>query len=40
MPINVKYAKKMVSLGVDWVQIGSDYEYILSHSEDIMSRLK
>jgi 4-hydroxy-2-oxoheptanedioate aldolase len=40
MPINVKYAQKMVSLGVDWVQIGSDYEYILSHSEDIMSRLK
>jgi len=40
MPINVIYAKKMVSLGVDWVQIGSDYEYIISHAEDIMSRLK
>ena len=30
----------MVSLGVDWVQIGSDYEYILSQSKDIMSKLK
>ena len=40
MPINVKYAKKLVSLGVNWVQIGSDFEYIISQSEDIMSKLK
>ena len=39
MPINIEYAKKMIALGVDWVQIGGDHEYLIKQLEVVMKTL-
>ena len=39
MPINIEYAQKMISLGVDWVQIGNDHEYLIKQVEVVMKSL-
>ena len=39
MPINIEYAQKMIALGVDWVQIGNDHEYLIKQVEVVMKSL-
>jgi len=39
MPINIEYAKRMIALGVDWVQIGGDHEYLIKQLEVVMKTL-
>ena len=40
MGVNVEYASKILDMGVDWLQIGSDFDYINKLSEDIFVKLK
>ncbi len=40
MGVNVEYASKILDMGVDWLQIGSDFDYINKLSEDIFMKLK
>ena len=39
MPINIEYAKKMIALGVDWVQIGADHEYLIKQLQNVKQSL-
>ena len=39
MPINIEYAKKMIALGVDWVQIGGDHEYLIKQLQNVRQSL-
>ena len=40
MPINLKFAKEMINKGVDWIQIGNDYEYLIKNVSNIYKGLK
>ena len=40
MPINIKFAKKMINLGVDWLQIGNDHEYLINNVSSVYKGLK
>ena len=40
MPINIKFAKEMINLGVDWLQIGNDHEYLINNVSSVYKGLK
>ena len=40
MPINIKFAKKMINLGVDWLQIGNDHEYLINKVSSVYKGIK
>ena len=40
MPINIKFAKKMINLGVDWLQIGNDHEYLINNVSSVYTGIK
>ena len=40
MPINIKFAKKMINLVVDWLQIGNDHEYLINNVSSVYTGIK